>query len=183
MRKSLPSPPPTPNGGRWVETWRGDDEVRYFSEDGWASITLQLITDKDGRRWEWRCHEVIIGLDRRALMAEWGQSRSDTDGLAGFDSVPVAEPAQAAPEPEPVAGVVPEEYRGRKGRKADPVPVPDGPPEPLPGTLFHGVPEEERGRFRRWLEGDSVAGSQSEGGSPRVRFWTSDRFGLSGLDW
>ena len=38
---------------------------------------LQLVSDKDGRRWEWRSHEVIVGLDLRALAEEWERLRAD----------------------------------------------------------------------------------------------------------
>jgi hypothetical protein len=152
----IPSPPPTPNGDRWVENWRGVDEVQYFSEDGWASISLQLVSDKDGRRWEWRSHEVIVGLDQRALAEEWEQARAD--GLDRvFERPPVAAPA-------PVAGPVSDEHMGREERprlyeeretepEPDPMSVPDVALEPAPGSLYDGVPEEERRAFTRWLMG------------------------------
>jgi len=31
----------------------------------------------DCRRWEWSGHEVIVGIDRRALAGEWEKSRGD----------------------------------------------------------------------------------------------------------
>jgi len=142
----IPSPPPTPNGDLWVENWRGTDEVQYFSEDGSASIWLQLVSDKDGRRWEWNSHEVIVGIDLRALGAEWEQSR--TDGLTWFKPVP---------EPAPTSAPVREAgwHLGRAAAEKEPErePVPVGPPEPAPNTLYSGVPVEERRAFARWLNG------------------------------
>jgi hypothetical protein len=151
-KKSLPipSPSPTPNGDRWVEAWRTDNEVFYESEDGWASISLCLISDKDGRRWEWRGHEVIVGIDRRALAEEWEQSRADE--LSGFR--PVSEPAPA-PVPVREAGwhLGRDERRQLAEKEPEPEPVPDVPLEPAANTLYSGVPAEERRAFTRWLNG------------------------------
>jgi hypothetical protein len=51
---------------------------------------------------------------------------------------------------------------GKRGLLADPKPDPEPElepkrervkdSEPAPGTLYHGVPKEERDRFRAWLE-------------------------------
>jgi hypothetical protein len=109
----IPDPPATPNGDAWVEVSRGEDGVRYCSEDGSATIRLELVSDGGRKRWEWTNHNVYVGLNLWELQADWERERADVS----FEPLP-------EPKSAPVSLPVPEEYRGRAAPEPEPVDEP-----------------------------------------------------------
>ena len=64
----IPNPPPTPNGGAWVELHRGENYVFYESEDGEASVELDLRSDNAERPDRNIGAEVSVWVDHGGRM-------------------------------------------------------------------------------------------------------------------
>ena len=153
--------PDPPAGGPWVERYRdvnrftGERFIFYESEaDDCYSRTVELTLRSDGRRKYFEWSQVYEIAGNRANVPEWQRGGYEPAPDLAFEPPPVT---------APVARAGPEEHSSREERRSyekrkeepepDPVPVPDVPLEPAPGTLYDGVPAEERRAFTRWLNG------------------------------
>ena len=122
----IPDPPATPNSDAWVEVSRGENGVRYCSDDGSATIWLELVSDGGRKRWEWTNHNVYVGLNLWELQADWEREPADV----AFDPLP-------DPKSAPVSLTVPEQHRGRAAPEPEPIPV--------------EAPQERKRPARHWL--------------------------------
>jgi hypothetical protein len=157
--QQIPSPPSTPNGDAWVEMSRDAEGIQYCSEDGSATIRLELISEGRSHRWEWTSHEVIVGINMWELRESWEQGQDDELLVPPPESVPVSRPVPEehlgrAPHPEAETPV-------RAPLRVVPEPQPTPEPEPIPVEV--PVPSEVernaralaaavRGRVRTYRE-------------------------------